>query len=61
VVGKALVSTHRPLVLKTSPSRRRELIALTVALCAVVLGLVPLRSSQLLQIGRPSAVGVAQR
>src|SRR5215831_5652087 len=39
VLGKALGSADRPLVLKASPSRRRELIALTVALCAVVLGL----------------------
>jgi len=61
VLGKALGSADRPLVLKASPSRRRELIALTVALCAVVLGLVPLRSSELLQIGRPPSVGVAQR
>jgi multicomponent Na+:H+ antiporter subunit D len=61
VLGKALGSADRPLVLKGSPSRRRELIALTVALAAVVLGLVPLRSSQLLEIGRLSAVGVALR
>jgi len=61
VLGKALGSADRPLVLKASPSRRRELIALTVALCAVVLGLVPLRSSELLQIGRPPSVGVAQQ
>src|SRR5262249_418369 len=60
VLGKAMGSSGRPLVLKTCPSRRRQLVALAVALCAVLLGLVPLRSSQLLELGRP-AVGVAQR
>jgi multicomponent Na+:H+ antiporter subunit D len=52
VLGKALGRTDRPLVLRTSPSRRRELVALSVALCAVFLGLMPLQPSELLQIGR---------
>src|SRR5271156_2273628 len=34
-------------------SRGREGVALALALCAVLLGLVPLQSATLLQIGRP--------
>jgi hypothetical protein len=39
-------------------SRTREVVALTVALCAVLLGLLPLEPSRLLQIGRPAVTDV---
>ena len=61
VLGKALGSAHGPLTLRAPVSRRRELVALTVALCAALLGLVPLQPSELLQIGRPAGLGVASR
>ena len=61
VLGKALGSARGPLTLRAPVSRRREVVALTVALCAALLGLVPLQPSELLQIGRPAGVGVVSR
>jgi multicomponent Na+:H+ antiporter subunit D len=56
VLGKALgVGTGSP-CLRPPVSRGREIVALTVALCAVLLGLVPLQPSPLLQIGRPAGL-----
>jgi formate hydrogenlyase subunit 3/multisubunit Na+/H+ antiporter MnhD subunit len=53
VLGKALGNATAPLKLCAPVSRRREVVALTVALCAILLGLMPLKPSELLQIGRP--------
>jgi multicomponent Na+:H+ antiporter subunit D len=53
VLGKALGNASGPLTLHAPMSRHREMVALGVALCAVLLGLVPLQSSEFLQIGRP--------
>ncbi len=53
VLGKALGNASGPLTLHAPVSRYREMVALGVALCAVLLGLVPLQSSEFLQIGRP--------
>jgi multicomponent Na+:H+ antiporter subunit D len=61
VLGRALRSPSAPLTLCAPVSRYREVVALTVALCAVLLGLVPLQPSELLQIGRPSVAGVVSR
>ncbi len=61
VLGRALIRTSEPLVLRAAISRRRELVALTVALCAVLLGLVPLRPAEFLQIGRPETQKIALR
>ena len=61
VLGRALGSAGAPLTLCAPVSRYREVVALTVALCAVLLGLVPLEPSELLQIGRPSVAGVVSR
>jgi formate hydrogenlyase subunit 3/multisubunit Na+/H+ antiporter MnhD subunit len=60
VLGRAFGSTNEPLT-RAPVSRRRELVALTIALFAVLLGLVPLQPSELLQIGRPDALSVAWR
>jgi len=52
VMGKLLASPPNPILLQAPVSRRREIAALSLAICAVLLGLVPLQSSELLQIGR---------
>ena len=61
VLGRALGSAGVPLTLRAPVPRYREVVTLTVALCAVLLGLVPLEPSELLQIGRPAALGVVSR
>jgi hypothetical protein len=61
VLGKALGNASAPLKLATPVSRAREIVALTLALCAVLLGLVPLQPSELLQVGRPEVLGVIAR
>jgi formate hydrogenlyase subunit 3/multisubunit Na+/H+ antiporter MnhD subunit len=53
VLAPALAVTGRPLVLHAPVARSREAVVLALAICAVLLGLVPLRPSELLQIGRP--------
>jgi formate hydrogenlyase subunit 3/multisubunit Na+/H+ antiporter MnhD subunit len=37
-------------------SASRQVVVLTLAICAMLLGLVPLRPSQLLEVGRPASV-----
>jgi len=61
VLGKALGNASAPLKIATPVSRSREIVALTLALCAVLLGLVPLQPSELLQVGRPEVLGVIAR
>jgi formate hydrogenlyase subunit 3/multisubunit Na+/H+ antiporter MnhD subunit len=57
VLGKALGGARVPYKCM-KVSRTREVVALTVALCAVLLGLLPLEPSRLLQIGRPAVTDV---
>jgi formate hydrogenlyase subunit 3/multisubunit Na+/H+ antiporter MnhD subunit len=52
VLGKAL-STNGSLTFRVAIPRHRQVIVLAVALCAVLLGLMPLQPSGLLMIGRP--------
>jgi formate hydrogenlyase subunit 3/multisubunit Na+/H+ antiporter MnhD subunit len=52
VLGRLLGDPLSPLVIRGAVSRARELVALSLAVCAVLLGLVPLQSSDFLQIGR---------
>ena len=59
VLGKALSSTDVPFEARDSVARGREFVALALALCAVLLSLVPLRPSEFLQIGRPAVPVVA--
>jgi multicomponent Na+:H+ antiporter subunit D len=61
VLGKAFSNPSGPLKSYAPVSRGREGVALALALCAVLLGLVPLQSAILLQIGRPQAHAVASR
>jgi multicomponent Na+:H+ antiporter subunit D len=55
VLAGTLVDAAEPLIPRTPVPRNRELIALTLALCSVLLGLLPLKAFDLLQIGRPHA------
>jgi formate hydrogenlyase subunit 3/multisubunit Na+/H+ antiporter MnhD subunit len=59
VLGKTLSDADVPLKAHGPITRSREIVALTLALCAVLLSLVPLRSAEFLQIGRPVAPAVA--
>ncbi len=61
VLGKAFANAGAPLKSYTPVSRGREGVALALALCAVLLGLVPLQTATLLQIGRPQVHAVASR
>jgi formate hydrogenlyase subunit 3/multisubunit Na+/H+ antiporter MnhD subunit len=61
VVGKMLGSAAGRSPLRLRVSRRREIVALSMAGCALLLGLVPLEPLDLLQIGRPSAVTLTSR
>ena len=53
VLARALADPTEPLRLLTTVSRGRQAVVVAVALCAVLLGFLPLRPSELLQIGRP--------
>ena len=52
VLGKAL-SVNAPLTLRVPIPQHRQVLVLAVALCAILLGLMPLQPSGLLMIGRP--------
>ena len=51
VLARALADPVEPLRLLTTVSQRRQAVVVVVALCAVLLGFVPLRPWELLQIG----------
>ena len=53
VLARALADAGEPLTLLSTISRSRQAVVVVLALCAVLLGFVPLRPSELLQIGRP--------
>jgi multicomponent Na+:H+ antiporter subunit D len=59
VLARALGEAAEPLIPRKPVPRSRELIALALALCSVLLGLLPLRAFDLLQIGRQHASPVA--
>jgi multicomponent Na+:H+ antiporter subunit D len=52
VLARALASDAAPVVLIARISRSRQAIVLALAICTLLLGLVPLRPSQLLEVGR---------
>jgi multicomponent Na+:H+ antiporter subunit D len=56
VLARAISDPAEPLRLSAKVSRGRQVVAAAVALCAVLLGFVPLHPSALLQIGRPGAL-----
>jgi multicomponent Na+:H+ antiporter subunit D len=53
VLAPALSAADAPLTLLAPVSLRRQAVVLALAICALLLGLVPLRPSQLLEVGRP--------
>jgi multicomponent Na+:H+ antiporter subunit D len=55
VLAQAIGDPPEPLRLSAQISRGRQAVAAAVALCALLLGFVPLQPSNLLQIGRPHA------
>jgi formate hydrogenlyase subunit 3/multisubunit Na+/H+ antiporter MnhD subunit len=55
VLVRALGDPIEPLRLSAQISRGRQAVVVAVALCAILLGFVPLRPSDFLQIGRPDA------
>ena len=61
VLARALADPIEPLRLLTTVLPSRQVVVVAVALCAVVLGFVPLRPSELLQIGRPDIAIVRPR
>lgn len=58
VLTPALAATDVPLTLRVRVSSGRQVVVLALAICALLLGLVPLRPSLLLEVGRhvPTAV-----
>jgi multicomponent Na+:H+ antiporter subunit D len=58
VLGKAFGIGYAAPNLVAPVARSREMVALVLALCAVLLGFVPLQPSAFLQIGRPDFTGV---
>jgi multicomponent Na+:H+ antiporter subunit D len=61
VLARALADSHEPVRLLSTISPSRQAVALALALCAVLLGFVPLRRSELLEIGRPHTAVVDAR
>jgi len=53
VLVKTLADPIEPLRLSTTIPPSRQAVVVALALCALLLGFVPLRPSELLQIGRP--------
>jgi multicomponent Na+:H+ antiporter subunit D len=56
VLARALADPIEPLRLLTTVLPSRQAVVVALALCAVLLGFVPLRPSELLQIGRPAII-----
>jgi multicomponent Na+:H+ antiporter subunit D len=61
VLTPALAAAATPLQLRGSVTLGRQAVVLSLAVCALLLGLVPLRPSQLLEIGRPEVPAVVAR
>jgi formate hydrogenlyase subunit 3/multisubunit Na+/H+ antiporter MnhD subunit len=60
VLAPALAGGAQPVVLAARISRPRQAIVLALAICALLLGLMPMRPSQLLEVGRPTEVAVTR-
>jgi formate hydrogenlyase subunit 3/multisubunit Na+/H+ antiporter MnhD subunit len=57
VLARAMEDASGDVALPLSVPRRREAVPLALAICAMLLGLVPLQPFELLQIGRTDAWG----
>jgi multicomponent Na+:H+ antiporter subunit D len=54
-LAPVLTDANEPLIPRAPVLRNRELVVLALALCSMLLGILPLRPFGLLQIGRPQA------
>ena len=61
VLAPALATPEGPLTLVATVSQGRQAVVLALAVCALLLGLAPLRPSQLLEVGRPAAPAALSR
>jgi hypothetical protein len=61
VLARALADASEPLRLLSAISPSRQAVVVALALCAVLLGFVPLRPLELLQIGRPDTLAAGFR
>ena len=61
VLAPALADPEGPLTLVATVSQGRQAVVLALAVCALLLGLTPLRPSQLLEVGRPAAPAALSR
>jgi len=61
VLGPAFARSEAPITLRAPVSRQREAVVLALAVCALLLGFLPLKASELLEIGRPDTAEVAPR
>jgi multicomponent Na+:H+ antiporter subunit D len=61
VVARAIGDAAEPPRLVTEVGRGRQVVVVAVALCALLLGFVPLQPSNFLQIGRPTPIATAVR
>jgi hypothetical protein len=59
VLALALAAPEQQLALRVRVERPREAVVLALAICALLLGFLPLRPSALLQVGQPGAARVA--
>ena len=58
MLAPALFGSRQSVTLRTPVARYREVMALALALCSVLLGLVRLGAFDLVQIGRLAKVGL---
>lgn len=61
VFAPALAIADGAMLRRIELSGSRQAVVLALAICAMLLGLVPLRPSQLLEVGRPAAVTAPMR
>jgi len=61
VFAPALATPDAAMLRRTEVSSGRQAVVLALAICAMLLGLVPLRPSQLLEVGRPQLVTAQTR
>lgn len=61
VLSPIMLGADEPLIPRQAIPRRREAMVLALAICSVLLGILPLGLSELLQVGRPTLTSLALR
>jgi formate hydrogenlyase subunit 3/multisubunit Na+/H+ antiporter MnhD subunit len=61
VLAPIMSGADEPVMLRQPVPRHREAVVLALALCSVLLGILPLGLSELLQVGRPGFASLALR